>query len=339
MIASGFSSRKRQSAPIVARLKLPARRTIVLVAGSLLFSLVYQVPDWPALFQRLYGYPMIDRSVYERMIDYYDLPVDYIESFTVVTYFTQEFLWNFALAYLNRDLGLTTDQIFYFISTLVLWRFSYEVAQRVGWLYSALLVNPLVVDLAFSQLRIALAISIMSFLWRGTYGRLLTVVGYLVCTSIHTSSILFGVMHLVANKIDAPSRKGLVALCVTGLMIAVAIGPLKDLLLGSINDRRVEASDMSSSPLYLSYWIFFWGMLVVRWKSTMYSFDSRYALIILSIAASNLLFTGYPTRFIAVAFPYLIIAMYEPQWRPLRLLIPAFVPYMAFQWMYWFLLI
>lgn len=310
-------------------------RPILTYALSLLFALVFQLPDWPGIFEAIYGYPMIDRLVYENKLLDYDLPVDYIFDPDLLTYFTREWLWNWSIANLNRELGWTPDQIFLIVTILVLWRFTFEIATRAGWIYVLLLVNPLVVDFAFSQLRLAFAIAVLSFFWRRQRGKVATIIAYLVCCSIHTAIILFAAMHLAAHYFASPARRFTIFLCLTGVLISILIAPLRETILGAVGDRRAESPEMESSLLYLSFWIVMWALLLARQEKTVTSLDGRYALVILSIAAANLITGGYSTRFIVAGFPSLIIAMRNWPSKPVGLPVLLFLPYAGTQWLYW----
>lgn len=312
-------------------------------AISFAIALIYCTPGWPDLFSSVYGFPMIDRRVYELQIIYENLPVDYIHFFDFIQYFTFEWVWNSSLAFLSRTAGLSPDQIFMLISVFVLWRFVFEVATRAGWVYVILLLNPLIVDFAFSQLRLAFAVAVLSFFWTGQRGRVVTITAYVLCFSIHTAIFLFAVMHFAARKFSAPNRISLLVLVFTGALIAVMIGPLREVILGVVGDRRAEYKDMSSSLPYLSFWIAMFFLLLFRWKKTIEKLDGRYAVIVLSLVFVNAFFGGYSTRFIAAAFPSLVIAMSNHRAlvnrdrmviiNPVLLL---FVPYSILQWLYWF---
>jgi hypothetical protein len=154
-------------------------------------------------------------------------------------------------------------------------------------------------------------------------------------TAIHTAVPLFAIMHFAANKFTASTRMNSLALCLTGVLIATAIGPFREVILGAVGDRRAEYYDVSSTAAYLSFWIVMWVLLLYRWKDTMTSIDARYALIILSIVAMNVFTGGYSSRFIAAAFPSLVITMSHWRSKPFSLITLLFVPYASLQWVYW----
>lgn len=302
---------------------------------ALAFALAYQIPDWPAIFLDINSRPMIDRTVYTQSLLFFNLTIDYITEFDVVSFFSREWLWATFLSQLHRGMGLSPDQIFFLITTLVLWRFAFEVGTRAGWLYVLLLLNPLVVDFAFSQLRLAFAMALISFVWRGQRNSAVTVVVYVACAAIHTSIVLFALMHFLANRLDKVRFSQAFYLAIAGFMISIAIGPLREIILGLIGDRRAEYHDMSSSIVYLFFWLIMWAMLLYRWKNTIRSVDGRYALLILSIIAMNVVVAGYSTRFIVAAFPSMLITM--SQWRSMSIneLAILFISYSVLQWLYW----
>ncbi|WBX84778.1 hypothetical protein [Sphingosinicella microcystinivorans] len=314
---------------------LVKRKPISLLFLSFLFSIAFQLPGWPEIFSYVNGHQMTDRSVYERMVTGFDLPTDYISEYSLIMYFSAEFLWNMFLSYLNRSIGLSVDQIFFLITTMVIWRISFEIASRAGWIYTLLLMNPLIIDYAFSQLRIAFAIFIISFFWTGQRGKVITFFAYAVCASIHTSIFLFAIMHFSVNKFFDSRFKNLIMLCLTGFLIAILVGPLREAVLGAIGDRRAEYHDMSSTFYYLFFWILMWFFCLFRWKDIMASADGRYALIILSIVIVNAFTGGYSTRFIAAAFPSLVISMNKWPSKPVSLITLLFIPYASLQWLFW----
>ncbi|AZI36359.1 hypothetical protein EGO55_10680 [Caenibius tardaugens NBRC 16725] len=281
---------------------------------------------------------MVDRAVYENLLLTRNLVIDYIHDFTPIMYFTFEWSWHSLLAYLNRVVGLSADQIFFLITTFILWRFSFDVLTKIGWQYLPLLINPLVVNFAFSQLRTALAIALISFVWRGQRGIGLTVVIYILATTIHTAMIIFLICHIASHLFKNNNYFNFLALASIGAAIAIAIGPLREMILSTINDRRTDYLDMASSAAYLSFWILlllFHGV-IFKFRNRIMSLDARYSITILSIVAINILTGGYSTRFIAASFPSLLISMKDLGGNRSRMIFSIFIPYTIILWMYWF---
>lgn len=314
-----------------------AWRAILINIACLIFAAFYQMPNWPELFEQISGHPMVDRSVYERMLLEQDLPTDRLQDFTIVQLFSLEWLWNAGLSVATRYVGATPDEVFTIISLIFLWRFAVETAYRAGLISILLLINPLVVDLAFSQLRLALALAIMCLCYRGQFGRIGTVVGYTLCASIHTAIVLFAAMHFAASRPHNKLSWGWAVLLVAlGVSVSLATGPFRDEILQVVGDRRIDYHDMSSSLMYLSFWFLMWAFLVLKYPETLSASDSRYALIVLSVVVANIFTGGYSTRFIAASFPWLISTMCSWPSKPQGMMALVFIPYAIFQWAYWF---
>lgn len=249
---------------------------------AIVFAFLFQIPDWPAIFEAAHGYSMIDREVYERSIITRNLPIDYIEYVTWIDLVIHERNWSYLLRYMNDTLGLEPERIFFLFTTFVLWQFASYVIRNAGAIYLVFLVNPLIVDLAFSQLRIALALSIVMFALSKPRSKLVTVLTYLFCMTIHTAVVLFAAMELGARFLNGRQKRSLALLCGLGVAISLAIGPLRQELLGAVGDRRAEYQDMGSSFAYLSFWVLLWFMFLIKWRDVVWHFDGRYAIIVLS---------------------------------------------------------
>ena len=143
-------------------------------------------------------------------------------------------------------------------------------------------------------------------------------------------------MHFAAHFFHKTTRMHTFCLILVGFLISTAISPLREQLLTAVWDRRAVYVDMSSSVAYLSFWLGLWFALLLRWRNTLQTLDGRYAVIILSILVMNVIFSGYSTRFVAAAFPSLLIAMAEFRSKPPQILIGIFSAFSLLQWLYWF---
>lgn len=313
------------------------KRTTIYLIASFIFALAYQIPGWPNIFEGVNGYPMIDRTVYESQLITDNFVIDNIRYFTPIMYFTFEWTWGSLLAYLNRIIGLSPDNIFFLITTFVLWRFSFDVITRAGWIYLPFLINPLIVDFAFSQMRLALAIAFISFVWTWRRGVVLTILIYIFSVTIHTASILFIVAQISSHLFKRNSSLNLSILVSIGALISISIGPLRKQILSVINDRRVDYHDMSSSMAYLSFWIILllYLLYIFRYYKNKSLMDIRYSIVILSIVSTNILTGGYSTRFIAASFPSLLISMAGLEKKSTVMIFTIFTSYTILLWMYW----
>lgn len=254
-------------------------------------------------------------------------------------------MWQVALKFLSRQAGLSPDAIFGGVSIIVIFAFSLTITRSIGLPWIVLLLNPLVVNFAFSQLRLALAVGLalifQHFYLRGPFRAAAVAVAL---SMVHTATILFffmgGVAKLITSK-SAWSRTyvALVPLVLSGMLVALLIGPARETILGLAGDRRATYDDLSSSGLYLSFWLVLLAVLFYRWKATSNRFETGFTIAILSLVATNLVTGGYSTRFIAAAFPFFIISIAGLDTKYRTIVLYIFGLYALSQWAYWFRLL
>ena len=295
-------------------------------------------------WEQLQGYEFLDRQVYIEYFLYGKNVLEYREFNGILDYLTYEALWHKVIAALVDDAGIPIDHIFLAISVLSLATSSFFLIRRHNPLSLLLLINPLLVDLAFSQLRIALAFSLLviGYLIRK---RTLFITLVLIAMFIHTATIIFaGIIIAVLLVKRYFSEKGankvliFSFLCVVGLCISLVISPLRETILSTVGDRRLDYDDHASSFLYSSFWI---GMLVLcafQNKSFLQDEVNCYSIIILSLVFFNVITSGYSTRFIAVSLPMLMSTMLSLSPRTQRpVAILVYASYVLIQWVYWLL--
>ncbi len=272
--------------------------------------------------------------------------MDYFYFDKFLDYFTSEYSWWFLMKLLEEDqLPVTYETVFQIISTVFLATSALIVYRRGGLLPLIFLANPLVFELAYSQLRSGLAISILYlvylFLRRSTY---IAVALCLFAATIHTTMIIFLAVYVLCLMTDSEGGRlsrwplGLrVALILgAGVVMGLVIGPLRETLLTLIGDRRAEYLDLSSSPLYLSFWVGLLGLFLIDYRDTFRSIEGRFSLFILSLVTVNVFTGGYSLRFLALAYPFVIstVLMAKPSVKMFA--IPAMSIYMIAQWIYYF---
>lgn len=272
--------------------------------------------------------------------------MDYFYFDNFLDYFTSEYSWWFLMKLLEEDqLPVTYETVFQIISTVFLATSALIVYRRGGLLPLIFLANPLVFELAYSQLRSGLAISILYlvylFLRRSTY---IAVALCLFAATIHTTMIIFLAVYVLCLMTDSEGGRlsrwplGLrVALILgAGVVMGLVIGPLRETLLTLIGDRRAEYLDLSSSPLYLSFWVGLLGLFLIDYRDTFRSIEGRFSLFILSLVTVNVFTGGYSLRFLALAYPFVIstVLMAKPSVKMFA--IPAMSIYMIAQWIYYF---
>lgn len=298
---------------------------------------------WEEIFRAVNGYGFIDKGVYSDYFLNQTSVLDYKEFSGVLSYVSNEFLWHYAIGWLVGSTGILIDHVFLAISYITLLIFGLLLAKWQGIYALPLLVNPLVIDFAFSQYRLALAISILSaaYLLYGRY-RAIPIALVLVSLFIHSGATLFLLIYAVVwlvHWLSVRFRIGCSAvfaiLFATGSFISLLIGPLREVILSAIGDRRAEYHDMSSSLLYSLFWA---ALLIPFYLSRRYLMTldyARYALVIVSIVFVNVFHGGYSTRFLAAAFPCLVSTILSLNGAMKIMVTVLFIAYAMLQWLYW----
>ncbi|WBL63469.1 hypothetical protein [Thauera sp. WB-2] len=324
---------------------LQVRRDVFNIVLLFIFSVLAALVPWPEIFRSINGYPMVDREVYTEYFLYGKNVLEYKEFSGVLSYYTNEFLWHFGVGLLLAS-GVELADVFLVISFILYFSFGLLVLREKSPWALLLIVNPLVVDFAFSQLRLALAVSLLIWSYL-SYGRCRTLSSVFLIASlfIHSATAIFVAIYFVVRFLSWASGYSNLKVSVefavlffTGALISIAIGPLREVILSAIGDRRVDYPDMASSVQYSLFWIGLLGMSFVFAKNVIQSEVNRYAIVIISIVAVNVLHGGYSTRFLAAAFPFLLNLVLS--FGGAARFVPWFFGFYAgLQWLYWLRLI
>lgn len=304
---------------------------------SALFAAVLFYLPW----EQLAGRPFEDREVYLDTF-LYQLPI--IEDKSIASFyefFFNEALWDIAVRSAVADLGIPLPVLFGAITFLCLFLFGHFLVRRHGAAAALLLINPMVIDFAFSQLRMALGVSIVLLALTIRRRTLLYATIALACF-IHTAILLFIVMYLVAIQLGRRLRKWQVSPFVValfaiggGVLTALLAGPLRETLLSSVGDRRAEYTLAAVSLSYASFWIGL--MLLAPMQNKRFFSDDANLFSVACIATFvfTTLLGVYGARFIAATYPVLMSSMLSFG-RPAReIAILAFFLYAGLQWHYW----
>lgn len=320
------------------------RRTLPRALTAGVFSTLFVAVPWPHIWLSLYGYPMIDRNHYLEQIAGRNLPTDYLPYDSWLSFYTDEFLWSWLLSSLTRDLALSPEVVLGAVSWLTIFVFASIVLRGASVWYLFFLVNPLVVDFAFSQSRSALAISLLGIallLSRRLRWLRFLLVGAAIL--VHSSMPLFAGFYALAQflarrdaKTEADAFGRLMALLTAGVLVALATGPLRVVILSVLGDRRVDyPENFTTSTLFMSFWVFLLAWLVVDWRANSESIETATVIPVLALAAANVALQGYSTRFIAAFFPFVVvtIARLNRRWSGLPGVL--YLGYAVLQWAYW----
>jgi len=304
---------------------------------------VLSVP-WGELFLSVYGYEYIDRSNYYYYFLFGQNVLEYKVLDSLLHYVSNEFLWHYFIDFLVHSLGIQINYVFGFISFFTIFIFARIVSLTSCTPAMLLLVNPLVIDLAFSQLRIALAIALLGSAYLLKNRTPLIPVSFVAISPfVHTAAVIFITIYYaplllvwLRKRYGHGKLLQFGALILIGTFISLLIGPLREAVLSYFADRRAEYHDMSSSVLYSMFWISLLVPLAVFYRKILSHDFAQYTVIILSIVTVNVLHGGYSTRFLAASFPFIISSMFLFSHKIKFLVVLAFVFYALIQWLYWF---
>lgn len=304
---------------------------------SMVFALCLLYVPW----EQIRGEAFYDRLVY---LEHFLHAVPLLEDKEITGlggFLANEVLWEVLVRGLMEGFDLPAGLILSGISLLCLFCFAYFLARRHGPLAMLLLINPLVIDFALSQLRMALAVSIvMLALFSGR--RLVIAAAVITASFVHTSIVLFVVMYLVAVQAGKWVRKsrlpastlGYIAMA-GGLLVALLIGPLRETVLSTMNDRRVEYEMEAASLSYASFWIMLLAAVPLQGKAFYRDSMNLLAVACLSTFVFATVLGVFAARFLSATMPALLGAMLT-MGRPVReLAVLAYLLFMVLQWNYW----
>jgi hypothetical protein len=290
-----------------------------------------QFGDWSRGDRLQYvGYFLYEQSIFE----YKDLR-------DALDYFVNEALWHYLIIFLVRTQHIPIEVVFGAITLFCLGCFAAIVVKRHGAAATLLLVNPLVVDFAFQQLRLALAYSLllMAYLLRMRVAAIILTAGSVF---IHTATIIFVAAYLVIvlllRRMPSRPQRGVwiyLMLCGLGLAVALAVGPLREAILGYFGDRRALYGAANSTLLYSSYWVVLLGLMGFQDKEYFHDEVNCYSTFILAVVAFSLITGGYTLRFLSVGLPMIMSSMLSMKGSMKWAALYGLLVYVAFQWSYW----
>ena len=322
--------------------KLPSvknRRTYPTLIVSLIYTIAVLMVPW----EDLQGFLFVDRHEYLEYFLHEEKIFEYKKFEDILDYLKHEALWHYAIDWLVNDLGVSITQVFLVISFLSVFSASLFLVSRHGYMSAILLTNPLLITLAFSQLRLALAFSVMLLAYMSKRNWLI-IISILTCAFVHTATFLFvGVVIAVHFTQKIILRKEVsknllfFSFLFIGLCVSLALGPALDVILSYFGDRRavIYIGEAASGIKYTLYWA---GLLLLcgfQRRSFFRETTNGYTIIILSTAIFNLLTGGYTSRLIAVSLPMIFSTVFDFKQVHKHTSLILYVFYVALQWVYW----
>lgn len=287
--------------------------------------------------------PYYDRENYIYFIDQVPNKLEWFDYDGILVKLMNEWGWQKFLQIMTVDFQLTSTPILFIVTFFSLFIASMFLSRRFYFLSFLFLLNPIFIDFVVSQLRLAFAMSFL-FVALWLYGRrnILYIPILISLPFIHTSSVLFifivGTALLLGKIQKIPARTKAFFAITSGAIVSIVTGPLMSAILSSLEDRRAEYSDMSSPLLYSSFWIILYLYFSLKGfsESSNKSFNFYISLAVLTMIPFGAIFGGYPMRFVAACFPFIIAAMLENQGKESRIIIIAYVLFSLLLWGFWF---
>lgn len=311
---------------------------------AFVFSFVFSIFLVSMPWQKWRNSEYFDRTNYIEYIDESLNKIYWFDYNSFLKILTHEWLWHESLDFSTTVLGLTSVEILFFISFLLVFTSSIFLVKRYGYLSLILLLTPVYIDFMYSQLRLAFVIAILFIVYYLFRKRNNLAIPLILTTPfIHTSSVIFVSIFFLALFLEKSEKihpKFKAALCIlTGLGFGLLTGPFLSSVLTTIGDRRAtDYPDMSSSIAYMSFWVIFFVYLVIKGlfenKNRLFSF--YLSLTILGIVSIQTILGGYPSRYLVAFFPFLLATMIETKAKEQPIIILCYVGYTAFLWTYWF---
>lgn len=306
---------------------------------ALLFAVCVVSVPWEALL----GAPHEDFWVYVLTFEPSEETAREIYQPTgLLQYFTHEILWHDLV---NALVAVTRDPVaaLQLVSLFVLFVSAFVLYRRYGYLLPTLfLLNELFLTFALSQLRLALAVSLLLVAVESR-SRLLRWGLLLAATFIHSSIPVFAGLYLVVKWVERRGERitmnqllAVVAVVVAALAFMLAFG--REALLLSAGDRRAQVYESmpAQSLVYASFWFLFVGMQIASGRDYLRRPDNLYALLLVCLFIALTLLGTFGARFIAAGFVLIIAAALNMSAQNRNVLIPAFLCYQILQYYYWF---
>lgn len=305
--------------------------------SALLFASLVSVIDWEAVQGVLFEDRQNFYFVFNSKPDF-DIPFSFE---TVFFHLFNEQLWNKGVRILVADYHLSLDEIFFGVSFLLLFSFAYFVAVRSKIYIVPLLLNPIVIDLAFSQLRMSMAL-VFLMIAASSKSKFIITVLFVAGFFIHTATMLFaalafGIYKVVQYSIknDYEGFSSYFSLFSFGFIVALIVGPLRSVILEFFGDRRANYDIAASGWAYASFWLLLLAVTMFQRKDFFRNFDNAIAVSMLSTFVFCTGFGVYGIRFIAASFPMILVSMYRLGHVERPFVILAFMSFSIFQWLFW----
>lgn len=323
----------------IPKLTLSKENTLI-VFSCFCLALVFSAIPWEYFRYQAYS----DRKVYINYIDVHLNKVYWFDFSGLPNKIFNEWGWHYFIDYLNSELNFNSGIILFLISLFLL-TISFVIVSSSRRIYLCfLLLNPLYIDFFYSQARLSFAITLIYCSIIVYYkNKYLSIFFLLPSLFIHTSSFIFilifySAMFLTENSFISQRKKFVISFII-GAFVALITGPFMSIILSSFDDRRAVYGDFSSPILYMSYWLGLFLFIISKCFQRNTNKLNKYyfyiSLSILTIVLFSTFLNGYPSRFIAASFPFLILALSDFRRKSDFLVGVLYVMYTIILWFFW----
>lgn len=291
----------------------------------------------------------IDKANYLEMFNHYSDGMNHyiFEDPSLISWVTNELIWAYFL-----NFAAQSGWSFYIFSSLVstfivfiYFSFIISETKRLNLKYllvvSILFINPLFVDFVISQFRSAFALSIFLLFvlfYRKTNIKIFELLIFFT-PAIHTISVIFIFIYFVSKFFSSINGDKWIKIYpyVLGISFGIVMSTAWYYILSYFGDRRANYSDMSSSLLYMSFWIISsFALLFVKLKDSSSKFVVIMYFFFSGIFTVNTLFGVYASRFVALAYMstvYMFLHIKNKFYR--TLVFSGYYIFCLIQWIYW----
>ena len=300
----------------------------------MLFSLLFVQVDW----DKIKDIGFVDKENTTRVMSN-DKEYEFISITDAVS---GEQFWNFGFMYLVHNKNIDIDLIFKSISFFCIFIFALLVLVEGHYIMLLFLINPLIIDLCFSQFRSAFAFSLLCLAFiLGKKRPYLTILILIPAVFIHTSVLLiisiYFIMYIITNKFRNQKKKLIFFSCVIALVVSLILGPFRDAIFTYLNDRRAGLDySHHSGFLFSIYWMILAVFFLIQRKDFYNNRVILTGIVLLFIYLINTLVLNiYGSRFLSLGFVCFLVAMSKFKRTDLIFITPLFIFFNLFYWISW----
>lgn len=315
-----------------------SKRALLNIFGVLLFATLFV--NFPYVEIRG-GQEFVDLFNYERTFSGKSMALKRAGE-SIKGYVSNEVLWDFTVRQIMSLFSLGPLSALKWVSFFVVVATVAYVRRGAGWLWLFLLFNPLFIDLVMSQCRSAFAVSLF-YIALLSKKKSLVILATVLSIFVHTSMVAIAAFYWIGwwlfrgGKLGKKPLLAVFSLIGMGVFLGLLMGPLQNLIAGFIaEDRRAgQYGEIGSSLAYSSFWLALIPVFAFIKPKFNRVPNNAFALTMLSVFAVTVVFDLYGSRFVAMAFPCILCAIYRLDPILKNWVTTGLIAFTCVQWWYW----